>query len=39
MAWMAERAFRLVSIEVSWRDRRTGNLLLANGLFMPSGGD
>ncbi len=39
MAWMAERAFRLVSIEVSWRDRRTGNLLLANGLFTASSGD
>ena len=33
MAWMAERGFRLVSIEVSWRDRRTGDLLLANGIF------
>lgn len=33
MAWMAERAFRLASIEISWRDRQTGDLLLANGIF------
>jgi FkbM family methyltransferase len=36
MAWMAERAFRLASIEISWRDRRTGDLLLANGIFTAS---
>lgn len=36
MAWLYERSFRLASIEVAWRNRATGDLLLANGIFLPS---
>jgi methyltransferase FkbM-like protein len=38
MSWLYERGFRLAAIEVSWRDKQTGDLLLANGLFLPARG-
>jgi FkbM family methyltransferase len=36
MGWLDGRGFRLASIEVSWRDRTTGDVLLANGIFLPA---
>jgi FkbM family methyltransferase len=33
MTWLAERAFVLASIEVSWRHPATGDVLEANGIF------
>jgi FkbM family methyltransferase len=34
IAWMAERHFKLASVEASWRDDASGDLLTANGIFV-----
>jgi hypothetical protein len=34
--FMDARGFRAAAFEPSWRDRRSGDLLLANAIFLPT---